>query len=314
MLFEMQKMKKKLWISLLLIFTIWIITGDLFLSTENRPIKKIKETRCLYLFGKRNIFDVRKYETLYDNKGKLIEHIFYNGDEISERISYSYTKFDSLEKTVTLQKIIRLETNLLMPTKVEIWIYDSLKRKNQNLVYYCNVSKGDSTLDEKTTWEYDDKNRIKKTTLETFTGSFPTIYITVSHYNSKGLLSADSMIEQCNTKEVKYQELNINEYLYDNQGFNVTTIQKGSTYGNDTIYYKRNIRGQILEQRSVKLGTVDKFLYDESGNKIESYIDYEGGHTYKFIYDKYNRIVKEIYPRGFLFIINGGSRYEYEYY
>jgi hypothetical protein len=66
-------------------FCIWGLTGGSPKETENKPIKKITETKGLCFGGKRKIWTLDKSEKMFNQKGQLIEHRFY-GRRIDSKI------------------------------------------------------------------------------------------------------------------------------------------------------------------------------------------------------------------------------------
>ena len=309
MVSKIKSNRKIILLSLLAIFILWIITGNLNWETEDRPIKRITETRALYLFGKRKILTLNKNEEIYNVKGKIIEQLFYNGDSCDSKYIYSYTPFDSFEK------IMWLTGEDFTPQTIEYYFYDSLRRKQKYIFYDMNKPINLKSIREETTWHYDQNSRIIKTIAKRGYGD----HITNSYYNSSGLLTTDSIFFIF-PNGVK--EFSLHKYFYDKNGFEICTIKIDTAHGgNDTIYTKRNIRGQIVEMKTVKGNgfnpSIYKAVYDENGNKIEYFDDLgDGGRilTSRFVYDHNNRLIKAISPRGIPFILNVCTIYDYEYY
>lgn len=288
-------------------FLLWILTGDLKQKAENRPIKKITKTTGLYLFGKRKIWTFSKSEEIYNQSGKLIEHLTYDGKNCEDKYLYAYTEFDSLVKSTWLTG------NDLTPQDLKIWTYDSLNRKYQNLAFEISKIDSDTFLHEKTTWHYDQNGRRYKAIIEHFSNRYPRTEmstIMTDNFNTNGLLVSNTHYSASHFDTSTY----ITQYTYDANNHIKT---KFGGLSNDSIYYKTNERGQIIEEK-VQFGsfvrTCHKYLYDGKGNKIKTFLDFDNGYVYEFEYDNFNRLIKEYRAGNLLFILKPCVTYEYEYY
>ena len=147
-------MKKKLILAVLILaFLIWNFTADIFIATEPSPIKVVTKITGLHLFGKRRVWTFNKSEEIFNQQGRVVELLSYDGGVCDDKQIYTYNEFDSLEKSVWLTG------KSLTPQKIEIWTFDSLNRKFQNLVYGISKVKPDTFMYEKTTWYYDELGR-----------------------------------------------------------------------------------------------------------------------------------------------------------
>lgn len=297
-------MKKKLiWTTLLIAFLAWNFTSDIFVVTEPRPIRKVTEITALHLFGKRRIWTLEKSEEVFNQKGQTIEQLFYDGNVCDSKYIYAYSEFDSLKR------VVWLTGKNLTPQKIEIWTFDSLNRKFQNLVYDVSKVEPDTFMSEKTTWYYDKFGREYKTVIEHFSDMYPdsegtTIFTDI--HNDRGQIVSTTMSS--------YGASNVTKYTYNEKGH---VILKTGGLMDDSIVYVNNDKGKVLEEREVKNGLTlhcDKYWYDDKGNKVKVYLDNEGGHTYEYIFDKNNRLIKAYRPGSFLFILKPCVTYGYDYY
>lgn len=287
-------------------FLLWILSGDLKQKAENRPIKKITETTGLYLFGKRKIWTFSKSEKIYNQTGKLIEHLFYDGKNCDNKYLYAYTEFDSLVKSTWLTG------KDLTPQDLKIWTYDSLNRKYQNLEFEISKIELDTFLNEKTTWYHDNNGKRYKTIVEHFSNRYPTteVIIMTDNFDNAGLIISDTFYSANQFDTSIY----ITQYTYDSLHHIKT---KFGGLSNDSIYYQTNNKGQIIEEKQQYgnfVRTCNKYWYDEKGNKIKTFLDIDNGHTYKYEYDDYHKLIREYRPGSFLFILSPCVIYEYEYY
>lgn len=288
-----------------MVFVAWIWVGDNTTDTENKPIKKVTEIKGLYLFGKRKVWTIDKSEEFFNSKGQLTEHLFYNNDGTCEsKYLYKYTSFDSLEK------IIWLTGEHLTPQQIEIWTYDSSKRKNKKLLYEITNAKiqPDTFLYEKEIYQYDTANRLYKTTSKSYYSE--SIYIKTYTFNYEGFIISDTFYT-----ESKYDtSTDVTNYTYNSLG-HIRTEFGGLSH--DSMYYQTDSKGRIIEKKEQYgnfVRTCNKYWYDERGNQIKSFLDINDGYTYEYKYDKNNRLLKEYRAGGFLFILKYCVIYKYEYY
>lgn len=299
-------MKKRhyILISLLLTFTAWLLTGNFYKDTENKPIKKRIQKTGIFLFGMRNIWTISSNIEIYNRKGQIIEdQVFYNGNSCESKYIYKYNEFDSL------QKVIWLTGKDLTPQKIEIYHYDNNKRPVQQLVYEISKLKPDTFMCEKTTWFYNDENRKYKTIITHYSKEYPSsagITTMIDSFNEHGLVVADTFKSTSGVY--------ITNYTYDISG-HIKTKFGGLT--NDSIHYKTNKKGQIIEEMEKSndfISQHNKYWYDQNGNKIKTDLEIDNGRTYTFKYDKHNRILKERLSGNFLYILMAFNEYSYEYF
>ena len=297
--------------SVILLFLIWLLTGNIIKESENKSIKKIQATSGLYLFGMRRVWTESSNIDFYNEKGQLLEsEYFNNGNKCDSKHVYEYNSFDSLTKVVWLTGVN------LTPQKIETYSYDSLRRPFQNMVFEIRKLKLDTFLYEKTTWYYS-LNRKYKSVIENFSKEYPSsehVTTLIDIFNKKGLLVADSFLTEYKEAGVG-SELYITKYSYDKSG-HIRSKFGGLT--NDSIYYRANEKGQIIEEKEKQgnsIKSLKKSWYDRNGNEIKtSYKDIENNDTYTSRYDKSNRILKERLSGNFLYILMAYKEYHYEYY
>lgn len=287
-------------------FALWTFTGAQPKETENRIIRKITAQTALFLV-KRKVWNLDKSVELYNRKGLITEQQFYDGSTCDSKYIYTYNNFDSLSQ------VIWLTGESLSPQKIELFNYDSLQRKVQNLTYEINKKTGDTTLYERTTWFYDSSNRPYKTIVEHLntTDSLTThVNIMTDTYDSRKLVIADTFVSKTKEGASTY----ITNYQYDDKGH---ILRKFGGLTGDSIYYKTNKVGRVVEEKEQYgsfVRTVHRYWYDDNGNEIKTYLDYDGGHTYEFVYDKNNKLLREYRPGNFMLLFRPVVTYKYEYY
>jgi len=299
-------MKKRQYIltSLLLIFTVWLLLGNFQNDTENKPIKKRIQKTGFFLFGMRNIWTISSNIEIYNKKGQIVEkQLFYRKNVCKSKYIYEYNVYDSL------QKVTWYTGKDLTPQQFEIYSYDNYKRPFQKLVYKISKLKPDTFMYEKTNWYYDNENRKYKTVIEKYSRENPSssgITTMVDVFNEKGLVIADTF----NSTSGIY----VTKYTYDKFG-HIQTKFGGLT--NDSISYKTNIKGQIIEEMEKSndfVSSINKYWYDKNGNNIKTILDIDNGRTYTSTYDKNNRLLKERLSGNFIYILMAYNQYRYEYF
>lgn len=298
------KIRHYILISLMLTFTAWLLTGNFYKDTENKPIKKRIQKTGIFLFGMRNIWTISSNIEFYNIKGQIIEdQNFYKNNVCDSKYIYEYNVFDSL------QKVVWHTGKDLTPQKVEIYTYDNYKRPFQKLVYEISKLKIDTFMYEKTTWFYDIKNRKYKTVIENYSKEYPSttgITTMIDVFNEKGLVVSDSLISTSGAY--------ITKYTYDKYGHKKT---KFGGLTNDSIYYKTNKKGQVIEEMEKSndfVSSKNKYWYDQNGNNIKTILDIDNGRTYTSKYDKNNRLLKERLSGNFLYILMAYNQFSYEYF
>jgi len=298
-------MKKKIIVGpAFILFLTWIFTGAIIPESENKPIRKITQTTGLYLFGLRRIWEIDRTEKWYNRKGKITEMIFYDGSTIHSKYSYRYTEFDSVAE------VIWYTGEDLSPQTIERFTFDSLRRPFREFLYDIDKKISDTTLRTLTTKYYDSQNRNFRTTIQDISKEYPASNYTltmIDNYDENGFLISDT---------TRSGDVYIATYSYDKNGFIKT---KFGGMLQDSIYYKTNDKGLILEEKKMAHGdvvTCDKFEYDDRGNKISHFLDRGNGkgHTYRWIYDNHNKLVKESLSGGIPYILEAWDNYQYEYY
>jgi hypothetical protein len=302
-----KKMKFKTTIMIILIgFFIWGLTGDLPKETENKPIKKITETSGLCFGGRRNVWTIRKSEQIFNPKGQLIEYNFYGRNILRSKILYTYNDFDSLIRTEHFDSTLKIE-------EIETYTYNAQKKHLTDIYYKINTISGDTNITEKTTWYYDALGRRYKKRIETdeyYVGTphNPThTRVKIDVFNSQGLIIRDTFYSIRDTMT----STDITEYLYDEKNNRI------AKFGSDSIYYKRNEKGQITEEylKDKDYSRIKaQYHYDERGNKIKTLLNIDDGFLYEFVYDKNNKLVKEYRPDSFLLLFQFCVIYDYEFY
>jgi hypothetical protein len=292
-------------IIILIGFSIWGLTGGSPKETENKPIKKITETKGLCFGGKRKIWTLDKSEKMFNQKGQLIDYRFY-GRRIDSKIVYAYNEFDSLVKATHFDEALKIE-------EIYNYTYDNQNRHLTDVNYRIDTRNGDTTYTRKTTWYYDEYGRQYKKIIETdekYIGQryIPThTVIKTNVFNLKGLIIRDTYYSKSDTTRFT----NITEYLYDEKNNRI------AKFGSASIYYKRNEKGQLVEEylkNKDYTRTKAKYWYDERGNKIKTFLKIDDGLTYEFQYDKNDKLIKEYRPDSFLLFFQICVIHEYEYY
>jgi hypothetical protein len=314
--------KNKLLISILLFssFLAWLFTGESREEAKNRPIKKKISSSEWCFLGIRKVWTTTdRTDELFNKIGNLIEQTSYSGGICQERIVYSYTSFDSLKQTIWF------EGKPLIPYKFENVVYDSLKRISQTYEFEIRNTDGktDTILNEKKTRFYDINNHNYKTVFEQFKENYlPPDYIKpylkssggeilTRKFDYRGHVIADTSRTIFDKDIGSKDELSITNYTYDKNGFLKTKFSK------DSIYYYRNNSGKVIEEKeqySEFISSDNKYEYDKAGNLIISWLNINDGLTYKYQYDKNNRLIKEFMPGNFLLIFFPVVTYKYEYY
>lgn len=312
--------RKKIVISILILFLIWLSSGEKPTETKNRPIKEKISLSGWYFFGFRNLFTTEKTIERFNRNGNIIEQIFfYNGDSCRERIVYLYTPFDSLEKTIWFTG------NPLTPHKFENILYDSLKRPLQNNEYEVRYRGGkiDTFLNEIKTHFYDINNKNYKTVINQFEENYlPPDYvkpyrkssggeIKTVKFDDNGRVISDTLRTIFDKDFGGKDEFEITNYIYDKKGFLKAKFSK------DSLYLQRNIDGKVIKEyekngnftRQEKENTYDKF-----GNLTETWLNIDEGLNYRYIYDKNNRVIKEYRPGSFLLAFFPVIIYKFTYY
>jgi hypothetical protein len=300
-------MKFKTTIIIILIgFFIWGLTGDLPKETENKPIKKVAQTHGLCFGGRRNVWTVRKFEENFNHKGQLIEYRFYSRGVLVGKTIYAYNDFDSIMRTEKFDRENKIE-------EVDEYTYDTRKRHLTDIHYKINTISGDTNITEKTTWFYDALGRRYKKQVETdeyYVGTphNPThTMVKTDVFNSQGLIIRDTFYSIRDTMT----STDITEYLYDEKNNRI------AKFGSDSIYYKRNEKGQLIEEylKNKDYTRIEaQYHYDERGNKIKTLLNIDDGFLYEFVYDKNNKLVKEYRPDSFLWVFQFCVIYDYEFY
>lgn len=291
---------------LALAFTLWVFTGDQPKETEHGIIKKVTEQTQLF-FVRRKVWNLGKSVELFNIKGQISEQQFYDGSICNSKYIYTYNNFDSLGH------VIWFTGESLTPQKIELFKYDSLKRKVQNLTYEINKITQDTTLYEITTWFYDNVNRPYKTIVEHLNGNDSVatlVNIMTDTYDKRSLVIADTFVSKTKEGTSTY----VTNYQHDDKGH---ILSKLGGLSGDSIYYKTNKMGKVIEERE-QYGSfvrkVHRYWYDENGNEIKTYLDYDGGQTYEFVYDKNNKLLREYRPGSFMLLFRPVVTYKYEYY
>jgi hypothetical protein len=217
---------------------------------------------------------------------------------------YSYTPFDSLQQTIWLTG------EQLHGQRMDVNEYDSLHRLHHQLVYQINLD-ADTSLEEKTAYFYNQKNQPVQTVHRIFNRQDTSVTTSVFAYcyNPQGLVAT-----RAHTFRAQYipTRTTTTQYSYDSKGHLLAKLEESG----DSIYYIRNVKGQLIEKRhpTHPLTLTDKYWYDEWGNKIKTYLDIDEGRIYEFAYDSQNRLRKAYSPGSFLFLLKGCETYSYEFY
>jgi hypothetical protein len=286
------------------VFLLWLVIDNNDNNSSTRPVKKITKASALLLGGKIPIWTFGKSVAEYNVKGQLLSTSYYNSQVCDSKYVYTYTPFDSLQQTVWLTG------ERLQAQRIERQVYDSLNRLHQKLVYQINL-KADTTLEEKTIYLYNHKNQRVKSVNHLFNTADTSVTTAVFayHYNPQGRVVTSAF-----TFRALYipTSTTLTHYSYDPKGRRLTKLEEKG----DSIYYIRNGKGQLIEERkrSYPLTLTDKYWYDERGNKIKTYLDIDEGHIYEYAYDSQNRLRKAFSPGSFLFLLKGFETYTYEFY
>ena len=292
--------KRSIYIIIFAAFITWLFSNDYSISDSKRPIKKITETIGLHLFGLKRIFTVTKSVELYDTRGLLVDHSYFDGEVCVSKYVYEYD--DSNQQIGE----VWLTGNSLTAQRIERRLYDNQNRNTQILLYEINKVYPDTFLYERTTYYYDSLNRNHKTMIEHFSDMYPS-----SQYTAIFLDSFDTKNLRVSQKYITWDTA-ITNYYYDTQR-NLTT-ESGGLLSDSTIYI-RNEKGKIVKEERFKDGakvSTKDIWYDKNGNKIKTTNSDRSSFTY--LYDNRNRLVKESLTGGILFIITPYATYEYEFY
>lgn len=296
--------KKILFSALAAVFFLWLFPGNDDGHSSTRPVRTITKTTALRLFGKIPIWTVDKSVKQYNQKGQLVSTSYYNGQTCDSRYLYTYTPFDSLHQTVWLTG------EELHGQRMDVNEYDSLYRLHQQLVYQINL-KADTSLEEKTAYFYNQHNQRTRKVYRIFNqqDTSVTTGIFAYHYNPQGLVSIRTYTFRALYIPAK---TTTTHYCYDLQGRLLARLEEDG----DSIYYLRNRKGQLIEERqpTYPLTLTNKYWYDAHGNQIKAYLDIGEGRVYEYAYDAQSRLRKVSNPGSLLFIIKGGETYAYEYY
>lgn len=297
--------KKILFSALAAVFCLWIFLRNDDGHSSTRPVRTITKTTALRLFDKIPIWTVYKSEEQYNLKGQRVSTSYYNGQACDSRYVYTYTPFDSLHQTVWLTG------EALKGQRIDVNIYDSLHRLHHQLVYQINQIKADTFLEEKTAYFYNQHNQRTRQVYQIFNqrDTSVTTGVFAYHYNPQGLVSTRTYMFRALYIPAKTKTTH---YRYDPQGRLLARLEEAG----DSIYYLRNRKGQLIEERQLTypLTLTNKYWYDARGNQTKAYLDIDEGRVYEYAYDAQNRLRKVSNPGSLLFILKGGETYTYAYY
>jgi YD repeat-containing protein len=285
-------------------FLCWFLGSDEG-NSSTRPVKTITKITALRLFDRIPLWTFDKSVKQYNRKGQLVSSSYYNGHVCDSRYVYTYTPFDSLHQTVWLTG------EELKAQRIDVNEYDSLHRLHQQRVYQINQIKADTFPEEQTAYFYNQHHQRTRTVHQLFNqrDTSVTTAVFAYRYNPHGLVS---------TRTYTFRSLYIptktttTQYRYDPQGRLLARLEEDG----DSIYYLRNRKGQVIEERQPRypLTLTNKYWYDARGNQIKAYLDIDEGRVYDYTYDAQNRLRKVSNPGSLFFILNGGEAYAYEYY
>ena len=296
----MKRRKTYIYSLIIIIILAWFFSGFVNIETKHIPIKKITKTNVLYLFGIKSIWSFDKTVEHYNRIGLKTREDWYRGNNIHWSYIYEYTTFDSLKR------VTWLTGNSLSPQKITNFKYDSSNRL---------IEKNDSSIDKKTKettiydkdiFYYDSLGRNYKTEMKHIGKKSTGISTFIEYYNPENKIISRLHISFDSSEY-------LTTYKYDKNGY---LKNKFGGLTNDSIYYKTNEKGQITEEITKNnVPEKNEYYYDENGNKIKTILDVNKLHNeYEFIYDKNNRITKELRPKTLFGFIRGGVEYEFDYY
>lgn len=297
-------MRKKILLAVLAFVCFrWLFFGPDTQSSP-RPVRTITRTTDLRLFDYIPLWRFDKSVEQYNPTGQLVTKSFYQGQVCDSRYVYSYTPFDSVRQEIWLTG------EALKAQRIDVNEYDSLHRLHQQLVYQINLA-ADTTLEEKTTYSYNQHNQRTRKVYQIFNqqDTSVTTGIFAYQYDPQGLVS---------TRTYSFRALYIpvktttTQYRYDPHGRLLARLVDDG----DSTYYLRNSRGQVIEERQPRypLTLTNKYEYDARGNQTRVYLDIDEGLVYEYTYDAQNRVRKVTNPGGLLFLLKAGEAYAYTYY
>ena len=296
----MKRRKTYIYSLITLFILIWFFSGFVNIETKNNPIKKITKTNVLYLFGKKSIWSFHKTVEHYNKTGQKTKEEWYNGDRIHRSYIYEYTEFDSIKRRTWLAR------NKTLPQGLTDYKYDDENRLTEIIESSIDRETKAMRVYDKDYFYYDSLGRNYKTEMKHIgkesigTTTFIEFYTPQNKLNTRIHISFDSS---------EY----ITTYKYDSNGY---SLNEFGGFTNDSIYYKTNEKGQITEEITKKyFPEKNEYYYDKKGNKIKTILDVDNlHHQYDFIYDKNNRITKELRPWTLFGLIRGGVKYDFNYY
>ena len=301
---ELAMRKKILLSALTAVFLLWLFSGNNDGNSSTRPVKKITKTTALLLLNRIPVWTFYKSVKEYNVKGQLVSTSYYDGQVCDSKYVYSYTPFDSLQQTIWLTG------EQLHGQRIDVNEYDRFHRLHQQLVYEITLD-ADTSLDEKTAYFYNQKSQPVQSVNRIFNRQDTSVTTSVFayRYTPQGLVATKTY-----TFRVQYIPVRTTttQYRYDAKGRLLAKLEEAG----DSIYYLRNGKGQLIEERkrSYPMTLTDKYWYDARGNQIKAYLDIDEGRIYEYVYDPQNRLRKEYSPSSFLFLLKGCKTYAYEFY
>ena len=192
----------------------------------------------------------------------------------------------------------KISGNNLPPANIKEYKYDDFNRLIEESDSRIDKKTKEPTIWNKDIFYYDSLGRNYKNEIYGYTF--------LQYYNTENKIISSLFITPDDSSRSNYK--------YDKNGY-LRHKYGGLTKNN--IFYKTNEKGQITKKTTNSyLGDeVDEYYYDKNGNKIKVISDADNSHrVYDIIYDKNNRITKELSPWALFGLIRGGVEYEFQYY
>lgn len=163
-------------------------------------------------------------------------------------------------------------------------------------------SSKNETPTHRTIYAYDTDNRLIEKYF--YAGNGSLLYHTIYEYDENGILISDTSYYDNTTNKT--------EYTYDNKG----RLSAEITYKNGHELWNREYeydRQDKLISKSESSGACDYYKYDLNGNIIEERSKY-GGMVTEYTYDKENRMIKRrYYSEDNSREVDDSTFYKYEY-
>ena len=244
-------------------------------QNNSEMYRSIKTKSGYTFFGGKYLWVISSSCEKYDENGNIIKDIA----EHSPDREYKYNSAGLLDSIFTYDKkaFQSLETFYYM---------DTLKTKE--LVF--GWVKGEWKLENARTYSYDDQNRLISISGVSYTPSMDTgsySYSVITYgkgYQKKErnsvYISSIDTLRRYNTEQ---------KFIKD--GKVVLKVEDDK----DSIIYDYNDKGYLVSEvrTNGSIKQENKFKYDDSGNRIESFVDIDDGYLTSFEYDKFDRLVRE---------------------